>query len=150
MAEIDGTVSFFVDANIVIYSAIACPQQMACLDVLQAVAAGSARGRMSTAGLEEVWHLELSGKAGPVDGLTRRAYKVFSPLLPVTDEAFQIALSLRGSGVGSNDRLHAGTCAAHGIATICTADVAFDTVPGLTRVDPLDGPALRQLLGQQA
>jgi predicted nucleic acid-binding protein len=148
VAEAAGPTTFFVDTNVVIYSVIACPYQSACLELMHAIARGTARGYLSTATLEEVWHLELSGKAGSVDGLTHHAHKVFSPLLPVTDEAFQLALSLKASRLGSNDRLHAGTCAAHGITTICTADAAFDTVPGLTRVDPLDQEAVRRLLGQ--
>jgi predicted nucleic acid-binding protein len=141
-------VKFFVDANIVVYSAVRCPYQQACLEILRAVAGGAAEGYTSTAALEEVWHLELSGKAGPVAGLTRRAQAIFAPLLPVTDEAFQFALSMRGTSVGSNDRLHAGTCAANGIAAICTADAGFDTVAGLRRVDPLDERALSKLLGR--
>jgi len=103
---------------------------------------------MSTAALEEVWHLELSGKAGSVSGLTRRAHAIFSPLLPVTDEALQFALSMQGTSVGSNDRLHAGTCAANGIGAICTADAGFETVTGIERVDPLDRAAVSKLLGR--
>jgi len=140
-------VKFFVDANVVVYSAVNCPYQQACLEILRAVAGGKAEGHTSTAALEEVWHLELSGKAGQVTGLTRRAHAIFSPLLPVTDEAFQLALSLRGTNVGTNDRLHAGTCAANGIDAICTADAGFDTVAGLRRVDPLDQQAVARLLG---
>lgn len=139
---------FFVDANVVLYSAVSCPQQEACLDILRAIAEGTAEGHTSTAALEEVWHLELSGKAGPIQGLTDRAYAVFSPLLAVTDEAFQAARSMRGSTVGSNDRLHAGTCTANGIGTICTADAGFDTVAGLSRVDPLDQRGVRRLLNR--
>ncbi len=136
---------FFVDANVVLYSAVDCPEREACVAILRAIAAGTAEGHTSTAALEEVWHVELSGKAGPIQGLTARAYAVFSPLLAVTDEAFQAALSMRGCSVGSNDRLHAGTCLANGIGTICTADAGFDTVAGLSRVDPLDERAVSRL-----
>lgn len=139
---------FFVDANIVIYSAVTCTYQQACLEILRAIAGGTAEGYTSTAALEEVWHLELSGKAGSLPGLTRRAHAVFSPLLPITDEAFQFALALRGTHVGSNDRLHAGTCAANGIRAICSADAGFDTLAGLERVDPLDQRAVAKLLGR--
>jgi predicted nucleic acid-binding protein len=138
---------FFVDANVVLYSAVPSPYQGPCRRVLRAVASGQAQGSMSTAAMEEVWHLELSGRAGPLEGLTRRAYEVFAPLLPVTDDAFQHALNLAAPGVGANDRLHAGTCSAHGIVVICSADAGFDAVPGLRRVDPLDGPGLRRMLG---
>ncbi len=139
---------FFVDANVVVYSAVSCPHQQACREILHAIAAGTADGHISTAALEEVWHIELSGKAGSITGLTRRAHAIFSPLLAVTDEAFQIALSIRGGSVGSNDRLHAGTCSAYGIGVICTADAGFDTVAGLRRVDPLDQQAVSAMLGR--
>ncbi|HXM55111.1 MAG TPA: type II toxin-antitoxin system VapC family toxin [Candidatus Dormibacteraeota bacterium] len=137
---------FFVDANVVVYSAVGGPYQRACADILLAVGSGVAEGYTSTAAMEEVWHLELSGKAGAVAGLTRRAHAIFSPLLPVTDEAFQLALAMRGASVGSNDRLHAATCAVNGITVICTADAGFDSVTGLRRVDPLDQSAVQKLL----
>jgi hypothetical protein len=70
-----------------------------------------------------------------------------APLLPVTDDAFQYTLNLAAPGVGAHDRLHAGTCSAHGIVVICSADAGFDGVPGLRRVDPLDAPGLRRMLG---
>jgi len=141
-------VRFFVDANIVVYSALECPRQAACLDILRAIAGGGAEGYMSTAALEEVWHLELSGKAGPLDGLTRRAHAIFSPLLAVTDEAFRYAFSIVSSGIGTNDRIHAGTCAVNGIEAICTADAAFDRVAGLRRIDPLDESAVAELIAR--
>jgi uncharacterized protein len=138
-------VKFFVDSNILVYSARPCPHQKACAGIVEAVAAG-ADGCLSTAVLEEVWHIETSGKAGPLTGLTRYAYSIFSPLLPVTDDAFRLAIALKVNNLGTNDRLHAGTCAAHGITVICTADAGFEGLPGLRRVDPLDEGALQPLL----
>jgi predicted nucleic acid-binding protein len=111
------------------------------------VARGEAEGRTSPAVLEEVWYLEASGRAGRLDGLTERAYTVFTPLLPVTDEAFRLALDVPPAAVGTNDRLHAGTCMAHGIAVLVSADAGFDGIRGIRRVDPLDRRALRRLLG---
>ena len=136
---------FFVDSNILVYSARPCPQQKACAGIVEAVAAG-ADGYLSTAVLEEVWHIETRGIAGPLAGLTLHAYSIFSPLLPVTDDAFRLAIALDVNRLGTNDRLHAGTCAAHGIGVICTGDAGFDGVPGLRRVDPLDEAALQPLL----
>ncbi len=78
-------VSFFVDANVVLYSALPGPYREPCLQVMRAVARGEASGQTSTAALEEVWFLEWSGRAGPIDGLTERAYAVMQPLLAVTD-----------------------------------------------------------------
>ncbi len=90
--------------------------------------------------------MEMSGDAGHIDGLTERMYLLFTPLLPVSDEAFRFALSLEAPGLGANDRLHVGTCLTHGIEVMVSADSGFDSVPGVRRVDPLDQPAVRQLV----
>ncbi|MCL4289722.1 MAG: type II toxin-antitoxin system VapC family toxin [Thermoleophilia bacterium] len=139
--------SFFVDANIVVYAASDSPYRQPCLDILGAVARGEAVGLTSTAALEEVWHIELSGRLGRLEGMTRRAYSVFAPLLAVTDSTFDRALALPAPGLGANDRLHVATCLEHEIGTIVSADAGFDGAPGLRRVDPLDLRGLRRLLG---
>ncbi len=139
--------TFFVDANIVIYSAVDSPFRAPCLAILEAVARGRADGRTSTAVLEEISHVELSGRAGVLDGLAQRAYTLFTPLLPVTDRAFRTALSLGAPQLGANDRLHAGTCLDHGIDVVLTADRDFDEVTGVMRTDPLDPAASTDLVG---
>lgn len=139
--------TFFLDANVLIYTAVPSDYRDPCLEILDAVVRGDARGRTSTAVLEEVWYVELSARAGPLDGLTEHLYQVLTPLLAVTDDAFRMALALDARALGPNDRLHAGTCVAHGIDTIVSADRAFDGLREIRRVDPLDAPALRRLLG---
>ena len=138
--------TFFVDANVVVHSAVQSEYQEPCLEILEAILRGSADGRTSTAALEEVWFIELSGRAGLLDGLTERAYTMFSPLLPVTDEAFRVALSVAASQIGANDRLHVGTCIVHGIDILVSADTGFDRVQGIRRIDPLDHEALAEVL----
>lgn len=137
--------TFLVDTNVIIYSAVDCPQQQASVDILEAIINGAADGHTSTAVLEEVWHLELSRKVQLIEGLTERAHRIFAPLLAVTNDAFQVALAIKDSRLGANDRLHVGVCATNGIATICTADSGFDDVAGLSRVDPTDPQALSRL-----
>ncbi len=139
--------TFLVDANVILYSALVCEQQDACLRVLEAVV-GGAPGRTSPAVLEEVWHIERRGRLGDLSGLTERAHRIFTPLLPVTDEAFAHALVIDSPQLGTNDRVHAGTCLAHGIATIVTADRGFDDARGLKRIDPLNARAVRRLLAR--
>lgn len=139
--------TFFVDANVIVYAATDGPYREPCIGVLEAVASGAASGRTSPAVLEEVWHVESSGRAGPIDGLTAHAYTVFTPLLDVTDEAFRLAITLKADQLGPADRLHVGTCQAHAIAAIVTADAGFGGIRGLRRVDPLDASALRRALG---
>ncbi len=138
--------TFFVDANVIVYSATEGEYHEPCLDVLDAIAGGRADGRTSPAVLEEVWYVERSGRAGPLDGLAASAYTVFTPLLPVTDDAFRLALALRAPQLGPADLVHAGTCLAHGVDVVVSADGAFEGVRGLRRVDPLDRRALGRLL----
>jgi predicted nucleic acid-binding protein len=140
--------AFFVDANVILYAATEGPYRAACASLLEAVAAGRADGRTSPVVLEEVWHVERSGRAGSLSGITADAYTTFTPLIDVTDEAFRIALSVRSGALGTADRLHVGTCRVHGIDTIVTADGRFDAVRGLRRVDPLDAVTVRGLLGE--
>ena len=138
--------TFFVDANVIVCAATEGPYREPCGRVLDAIASGTASGRTSPAVLEEVWHVERSGRAGNLHGLTERAYTVFTPLLDVTDEAFRLALALHADRLGPADRLHVGTCRTHGLDTIVSADSAFSGLRGLRRVDPLDPPGMRRLL----
>ena len=134
--------TFFVDTNIVVYSAGASERRQPCIELLRAIGSGRADGRTSTSVIEEVWHLELSGRAGPLIGLTSRSYAVFTPLLPVTDETVQLALSLDAGALGSNDRIHLAICLMNGIDTIVSADAGFDGLRQIRRVDPLGADSL--------
>ena len=138
--------TFFVDANVFVCAATEGEHQASCLQILEAVARGVADGRTSPAVLEEVWYLERSGRAGPLAGLTERAYTVFTPLLPVTDDAFRLALEVRTTHLGPADRLHVGTCRSSGIGTIVSADAAYRGLRGLRRIDPFDPAAIDRLL----
>jgi predicted nucleic acid-binding protein len=139
-------VTFFVDANVIIYAATESEHREPCLRVLESVAAGEADGRTSAVVLEEVWFVERSGRAGRVDGLAARAYEVFTPLVSVTDGAFRHALQVRSPRLGPADRLHVGTCRAQDIGIVVSADAAFGGLRGIRRVDPLDSGALNRLL----
>ena len=138
--------TFLVDANVIVYAAIPSRYREPCLEVLAAIAAGKADGKVSTAVFEEVWHLELSGRVGPIRGLAERAYRAFTPLLPVTDDIVARALRLDAKRLGSNDRIHLATALANGIDTIVSADSDFDHVGAIRRVDPLDDRAIARLL----
>lgn len=139
--------AFFVDTNVVVYSGSPDDERHpACIALLSAIASGHAAGRTSVSVIEEMWHLELSGRVPRATGLAARAYGVFTPLLPVTDETVSAALELELTGLGANDRIHVATCLENGIKTIVTADSGFDGIRSLRRVDPLDARSVRRLL----
>ncbi len=138
--------TFLVDANVIVYAAIPSQYRAPCLEVLAAIAAGKADGRVSTAVFEEVWHLELSGRVGPIRGLAERTYRAFTPLLPVTDDIVARALRLDAKRLGSNDRILVATALANGVDTIVSADSDFDRIRAVRRVDPLDERAITRLL----
>jgi predicted nucleic acid-binding protein len=143
------TRAFFVDTNVVVYAGSPDDERhSACTDLLSAIASGHAMGLTSVSVVEEVWHLELSGRVPGAAGLAARTYRLFTPLLPVTDETVSAALQLEPSGLGANDRIHVATCLENGIDTIVTADSEFDGIRGLRRTDPLDARAVRRLLGR--
>lgn len=139
--------TFLVDANVVLYAAADDPRSAACREIIEGIATTDVPALMSTSVLEEIWHVELrSGRSG-LEGATRHAYTLFSPLLPVTDEIVERALALDvPQSVGSNDRIHAATCLENRIRTILSGDRGFDHVRGLRRVDPLDDRAVKRLL----
>lgn len=138
--------TFFVDANAILYSAFPGAARDNCVRVLKAVAAGEAEGRTSPAVLEEVWHVSSRDFDGRLDGVVRNALTIFTPLLPVTEDALAHALSMLDSGLHAKDRLHVGTCAINEVGTVLTADRAFDGVRGVRRVDPFDAEAVDELL----
>lgn len=136
---------FLIDANVLVYAVAEDEPGERCREILAAVASGAADGACSTAILEEVWHLELSGRIDGMNGQTRRSYEVLAPLLPVTDETFAGALAIETDSIGANDRIHAASCRQHGIGVILSADRGFDDLGGLRRADPLDPTALATL-----
>jgi len=139
-------VTFLIDANVIVYAAVPSRYREACLEALEAVAEGRADGRVSTAILEEIWHIERSGRAGTIDGLARRAYRLFTPLLPVSDEIVARALELDAPRLGGNDRIHVATALVNDIGTILSADADFEQVRALRRVDPLNDIERSRLL----
>jgi predicted nucleic acid-binding protein len=139
-------VTFLVDANVIVYAAIASEYRQPCLEILDAIAAGHVDGRVSAAVFEEVWHVELSGRVGSIRGLAQRAYRAFTPLLPVTNEVVARALVLDATRLGSSDRIHVATALVNGIDTIVSADTDFDGIRAIRRVDPLDDRARSRLL----
>jgi predicted nucleic acid-binding protein len=135
--------TFFVDTNVLIYSRSSPPSVYGdpCMEILEAIERDEVDAQISTAVLEEIWHLELTDRVGAIDGLAAIAHDLFSPVLAVTDQVFARALALPHSKIGAKDRIHVASCLEHGIDRIVSADKGFDTVSGLQRIDPREGAA---------
>lgn len=139
----------FLDTNVFVYAAGESDYQPGASTVIRALGAGSVAATTSVTVLEELWHLELSGRIEGLSGVTRAAHTLVRPALAVTDEILAVALARGAVGrLGANDLLHVATCQAHGIAAIVTADRAFDAAHDLRRVDPGDLPAVVRLLAE--
>ncbi len=132
----------------IVYATSNDPRRQGSLEVMTAIADRRAVGTASSAVIEEVWHLELSGQVPGLSGQAELAHEILRPLLAIDDEVLEIAFGLElveDTTLGANDRIHAATCIRHGITDIVSADRGFDAVGELHRVDPLDPRALADL-----
>lgn len=131
-----------------VYAATDTPFRDACARLMLALGRGQVNGRTSSAVLEEVWHLELSGRVRGLEGLAARTHALMRPVLLVTDEVIERAFAIHAPRLGANDRFHAATCSVNAITKIVTADTDFDGLEGLDRVDPLDAVGVDRLLAE--
>lgn len=142
--------AFFIDTNVFVYAvAEDSPYQAAAAETMEALGAGRAlAAATSVTVIEELWHQELGGKIPGLDGAADSVFTLLHPVLALTEEIVAAAFELPVRGLGANGRILVATCHANGIDTILTADRAFDSAPGLRRVDPADLPEVRTLLAR--
>lgn len=72
------------------------------------------------------------------------AIATFCTLHELTANDLRLATDLfrRTAAIDAADACHAATALNRGITTIVSPDGAFDSVPGLTRLDPVDAAAM--------
>ena len=138
----------FIDAAIIAYTRYDAPQRPACDQIMTWVAEGRLPAATSVLVIEEVWHLEHRGRPPLPAGTARLAADLFPVLLSLTPAHLRSALAADTPGLGTADRLHVAVALEAGCDVIVTTDRAFDGVPGLRRVDPLDTEACRALVGR--
>lgn len=139
----------FIDANVIVYANVSPDPDLGrrCVRILAHATRPGSGLVTSTLVLEELLHLELSGRLAGVEGMALDACDALAPLLPLTEDVLRGALRLAVPGeVGSADRIHVATCQEAGIPAIVSADRAFDGVRGLKRIDPFDERAVARLL----
>lgn len=138
---------FFLDTNIFVYAATESPYRDGATAVVEALGEDAVGATTSAAVIEELWHLELSGRVPGLSGVTDAAFTLVRPVLSVTDDIVAAALVAElPRSLGANDRIHVATCRANTIDTILTADQGFEHTPRLRWVDLADLPAVQALI----
>ena len=132
--------SVFVDANVVMYAAGAAhPHQEPSRKLLERIARNELDAASDAEVLQEFlyryWHLRLLNQ-----GLTLvdHAVRIIPTILPVDKSDAMLARTLleQHRSLEPRDAVHAAVMLHHGITQIYTYDRHFETIPGLTRLEP--------------
>ncbi|MBN2493659.1 MAG: type II toxin-antitoxin system VapC family toxin [Deltaproteobacteria bacterium] len=132
----------FLDSNVFIYAiGSKHPLREPCQSTLKKVADGSLKATTSTEVVQEVIHvLRRRDRHDEAIRLASAILDLFPDLLPVTREVMlrSVATLRDKPGLSTRDSIHAATMLAHGLTTIVSADRHFDSLDGLSRIDPSD------------
>nr|WP_169923355.1 type II toxin-antitoxin system VapC family toxin [Microbacterium agarici] len=115
------------------------PHKEACRRYLRHVWSGKGRAYASTEMIQEVVHHRLRRTGDRLLAVSdaRDSMRSFI-VLNFDHEVLELALELiERTQVRGRDAVHAATALAYGIETVASSDPAFDSIPGLRRVDPL-------------
>ena len=134
-----------LDSAIFIYAVgVDHPYRDPCRQLLEALEAERYRGEVSALAVEETLH-QRACRTGDRESARRVARSVMT-LCPVHDlTTADVALGLRLFGtsarLNARDVLHAATALNRGIPVVISPDKAFDDVPQLERLDPMQAVA---------
>lgn len=134
-----------LDSAVFIYAVGAeHPYQEPCRDLLAALAAERFEGASSLLAVDEVLH-QRARRTGDRESAVRVARSIIDlcPLheLTTADVATGLGLFEQVPRLHARDCLHAATALNREIPAIVSPDRAFDDVPGLRRLDPIDAAA---------
>ncbi len=134
----------FLDANVFLYAAgRAHPLKGACAGVLRRVAAGELEATTSTEVVQELLYvLARRGQREAALKLVQLVLLLVPDLLPVSRGVMEETCELLPDypDLPIRDVVHAATMRQHGLDEIVTADHDFDSVEGVIRLDPAEGP----------
>jgi len=130
----------FLDSNVFVYAAGAeHPLKAACMDLLRRVARSEVQATTSAEVVQEL-HSVYRRRGRLMEGvaLGREVAGLFPSMLPVTraDVVRSGDLLARRPQLSARDALHAATALNNGIVHIVSADVDFDHIDGIVRIDP--------------
>lgn len=140
---------FLFDTNVWVYAlGDPHPYRDSCRQLVASQGDGRLAGEITSMVVAELVHQRLRQTGDRREAAQRGRELVLACRVHAPGEAdTSLALELyeRVPGLDSFDSLLAATALNRGIDTILSADRAFDGVPDLERVDPLDAGALERL-----
>lgn len=132
--------SYFVDTSVLAYAlGDRHPQRAASRHVVERATSGEILLHASVEMVQELLHHRLR-RTDRTAALRQARAAADLCILHAFDEAvLSRALELVASSpTRGRDAVHAATALLHDVPTMLSSDTDFDTVPGLTRVSPID------------
>lgn len=134
--------TFFLDTAIFMYAGGGPhPLKAPCLSIISMVATRQVEATTSAEVVQEILHRYVAIRRS-ADGLAiaRDVLSAFRPVLPVTDAVVRRLPDLveRYPSLSARDLVHVATCLEESIDTIVSPDKGFNSIPEITRIDPLE------------
>lgn len=134
--------AIYLDSAVAIYAlGDEHPLKAACRTTLDRASRDEVRAYGSVEMIQEVVHHRLRRTGSRADASADgRDLMVACTILNFDREVLDLSLGLiaRLPTIRGRDAVHAATALAFGIERVVSPDRAFDGIPGITRVDPLD------------
>lgn len=133
---------FFIDSNVVMYASGSEHRlKQPCINILRETVSEELELRTSVEVIQELLH-RFSKVARRDLGirLARRLLVLYEPILPVQPDDLRLASDLieKYPSVQSRDAVHAAVSLNNGIRHIISADIHFDTINEIERIDPTE------------
>ncbi len=144
-------IPYFLDTNVFMYAAgQAHPLKGPCVEVLQQVTREVIDATINTEVLQEIlYRYSAIGELTRGLRLARLAVdqvggNVLSVTLTDMHRAFDL-MERYGTSIKSRDAIHAATLMTHRLTHLISADRHFDTIEGITRLDPREAARLHEM-----
>jgi predicted nucleic acid-binding protein len=141
------TEACFVDSYVPMYAVgVEHALKQPCVELLRAVARGEISAVTSVEVLQELLHrYSAQGRREHAVEVVQSFMEIVPDVLPVTREDITAVLALHAAHptLQTRDLIHLATMRQNDIHIIITADLHFDGIPGLRRVDPAGWTTLR-------
>jgi predicted nucleic acid-binding protein len=141
-----------LDTNVFVYAmGRPHPLREPCIALLEGLVRGELHGEVSADLLQEFCHQrrrQTRDRARAAADARDLADIVTVHDVTRADAHMGLDLYAKSARLDPIDAVFAATALRRGIDTIVSADRAFEGIPGLRRVDPLDEPAVAALLGR--